>query len=335
MSQRNCFASISRRQFLCAAVVGCAMTVMAPQVVAQAAPLRVGFIVGIESVPMYVMQARRAELETRLGFPIKWMPYLNTNDQLTAFRTGEIDIVEGGTSAFAQLHAAGTPLRVVRGYHNLAFKILVHKDTPFSGIKDLKGKRIGVASLSGSSYVGTAVVLRANGIDPKADAQIITAAPTNLIASLETKRVDAITLWDPYVTQALRSGNLKVALDVRDVYRKNFKQDFLQTAFAVPAASLEANRERIRKFLAAMSEAIEFTIKEPDQANRMALSAGRETMKLSPEELQEARRSFEDVWVRQELNAPMIADIQGSFDRMQELGLFKQRVDVASFWGAP
>lgn len=334
MSRRSAKISIDRGQFLfgVGALAACAL---APAAFSQVAPLRVGFIVGIESVPMYVMQARRAEVEAKLGFPIKWMPYLNTNDQLTAFRTGEMDIVEGGTSAFAQLHGAGTSLRVVRGYHNLAFKILVHKDTPFSGVKDLKGKKIGVASLSGTSYVGTAVVLRANGIDPKADAQVVTAAPTNLIASLETKRVDAVTLWDPYVTQALRSGNLKVVLDVRDVYRKNFKQEFLQTAFAVSAASLDANRERIKKFLAAMSEAIEFTIKEPAEANRLALAAGRETMKLTPEELQEARKSFEDVWVREELNLAMIAEIQGSFDRMQELGMFKQRVDVASFWGAP
>lgn len=299
------------------------------------APLRVGFIVGIESIPMYVMQARAAEVEARLGFPVRWMPYLNTGDQLNAFRTGAIDVVESGISALATLHIEGFPIRMIRGYHYVSFKLLAHKDSPISRIEDLRGRTVGVTSLAGTSYVATAVALRASGLDPRSDVQVITAAATNLIASLETRRLDAATLWDPFVSQAMRSGNLKVVLDLRDVYRRRFNENFMQTGVAVPAPAFEANRARLQRFNAELNAAIEFSIANPAEANALAAVNGRETLRLSAEEIAEARRSFEDAWVREEINPAMVREVQSSFERMQELGVFRQRVDVASFWVRP
>jgi ABC-type nitrate/sulfonate/bicarbonate transport system substrate-binding protein len=328
--------AVSRKAFLGLMGGAALMPLAAPVAVAQSnAPLRVGFIVGIESIPMYVMQARAAEIEARLGFPVRWMPYLNTGDQLNAFRTGAMDVVESGISALATLHMEGFPIRMVRGYHYVSFKLLAHKDSPIARIEDLRGRTVGVTSLAGTSYVATAVALRASGMDPRADVQVITAAATNLIASLETRRLDAATLWDPFVSQALRSGNLKVVLDLRDVYRRRFNENFMQTGVAVPAPAFEANRARIQRFLAELTAAIEFTVASPTEANALAATSGRETLRLTVEEIAEARRGFEDAWVREEIGPTMLTEVQSAFDRMQELGVFRQRVDVASFWTRP
>jgi ABC-type nitrate/sulfonate/bicarbonate transport system substrate-binding protein len=315
-------------------VASLAMLVGASQAMA-ADPMRVGYIIGLEVVPFYVMQARAAEIEEELGFALEWVPFSRTSDQLNAFRSGQLDIVESGTSALAALQASGTELRVIRGFHNLSFKILTHDQSGIASVADLAGRQLGVASLVGTSYVGTAMALSINGVDPASEVQVTTGSPPNLIAALETRRLDAVTLWEPFITRAMASGNLVEVADIREVYEAHYGETFLQTAFAVTLETFEARREDLARFNAAVDAAIAFAIEAPEEANAIALAVGGEELGLDAEELAFAREGFADAWALGGLDEASIAAVQNSFDRMMELGLQEEAVDIASFWVAP
>lgn len=310
------------------------LSALALPALAQNAPLRLGYIVGIESVPMLALQAEAEATARAVGQPVEWMPFLNTSAQLNAFRAGQMEVVQSGVSALAQLHREALPIQVFRGWHHVSFKVLVHRDSPIRDLRGLRGRTLGVASLAGTSYVASAVALRAQGLDPRTDVTIAPAAPTNLIAALETRRMDAVTLWDPFVAQAMRSGNLRVIADLRQVYQDAFGEAFIQTGVAVAAPQMEPRRDRLRALTTVLTAAIDSAIADPERSNALAAEAGRTTLRLSREEITEARRGFEDAWVREAPNPAQVADTQKAFDRMREMGLFRDPVDVAAFWRA-
>lgn len=91
------------------------------------------------------------------------------------------------------------------------FDIVVKKDSPIQSVKDLKGKKISVASLNSIGTLAVDSTLRANGLDPK-DVQYVPAPFPEAPGKLASGQTDAAWLTEPFLTNVQKDmGARKIA----------------------------------------------------------------------------------------------------------------------------
>ncbi|MBM3450105.1 MAG: ABC transporter substrate-binding protein [Armatimonadetes bacterium] len=297
--------------------------------------VRLGYVVDITSIPYMVGQEHRDVARAKYNLDVEYVPYVRTADQMTAFRGGGIDVAEAGLTAAALLHKEGFGLRVVRGWQLAAFKMLVRAGAPYQRIEDLRGRRVGVASLAGTSYVATAIGLRLRGLDPGKDVSIATAAPANLIAGLERGDLDAITLWEPFITPILWSKRYRVVADPVSVYEQTYGENFVQSGFIASQNTFEQRRDVLRRLNRFQQDMLEVTLREPKRANEIAARRGKGTLDLTAVQLQMIRKEWGDRWVRGGMDDKQIQDASRYLQRVHELQIVRDRIDARDFWAAP
>lgn len=86
---------------------------------------------------------------------------------------------------------------------------------PGTGIRkpqDLKGKTVGL-SLGGTAELYLRAVLERAGLSPDRDVRMVQVLPANSAQALRTRQVDAVSVWEPWGTQALKEvpGSVEVA----------------------------------------------------------------------------------------------------------------------------
>jgi ABC-type nitrate/sulfonate/bicarbonate transport system substrate-binding protein len=124
---------------------------------------------------------------------------------------------------------------------------------------DLKGKRIGYASGTGSE-VYTHELLKKIGLT-KNDVTLVNLRPQDMIAAAASGSIDAYNIWEPHVANGRKALGAKATLlDVRDVYSETFNvvvtQDYAQKNPAITAAFLRSLLEAEHWLKANRDEAI-------------------------------------------------------------------------------
>ena len=131
-------------------------------------------------------------------------------------------------------------------YDNI--KVIGRKDRGVSKPADLKGKKIGTAIGIGS-YFFAHVYLTEHGIDPSA-VKKVDFAPTDVAGALEEGKVDAIAIWEPYASMAMKALPGKaVRLPRSDLYKQTFN-------LAVMRSFAKGHPELLKKVLKAVDSAI-------------------------------------------------------------------------------
>jgi NitT/TauT family transport system substrate-binding protein len=99
--------------------------------------------------------------------------------------------------------------------------IVARRDRGVSAAADLKGKAIGVP-LGTDAHFLLNVILAGHGIAPD-EVRVSNVKPENMVAALSTGQIDAIAIWDPWLSQA---GKAAGASSVMIYPEKGFKLDF-------------------------------------------------------------------------------------------------------------
>lgn len=141
----------------------------------------------------------------------------NAETRKIGLNNGSIPIVNGDFQFFPSIEN-GVNVKVVDGLHNGCIKFLVKKDSPINGVKDLKGKKIGVDEIGGTPHQVASVWLEKNGISAKPEAGEVTFLPFddgNLeVEALNKGDIDVAALWDPFGSVQEKTGNYKVIFDL-------------------------------------------------------------------------------------------------------------------------
>jgi ABC-type nitrate/sulfonate/bicarbonate transport system substrate-binding protein len=292
--------------------------------------IRVGHIVDIDSIPLLVMVQKGIDRQHGLEVELKGFP--SSSAAHTALRGGALDsIANMGTNAAALLNAEGGDVKIVRGFSLATLKVAVKRDAPLQALADLKGQKLAVTSLAGSSYILTAMVLKARGIDPKTDVEVATVPSASLVAALEKGQVAAATVWEPFATKAVKDGAIRILVDLGDEYRALYGEEFVQGGTGVAGAFLAQKRDVVARYVKALDEAIAFTNAQPAEANRLAAAE----LKMAPEEIGEIRKNWPHGWVTTGLTPKLVEAANAMYRRMHELGIHAKPVDARTFWVAP
>lgn len=186
------------------------------------------------------------------GVNVEMQTFNNGDAAAAALAAGAIDIGIQPPMQIAQGVARGLPFTVIAaGALNTVAQpsalILVSKTSTIATPKDLVGKTIAINSLKSSSENLLDGWLAKNGADPKG-IKIIELPSAQMGPALERGTVDAVEIFEPAFTVAMKRGNVRVFANPTD----GMRNPYLQTAWYTTKAFATQNPDLIKKFAAAI-----------------------------------------------------------------------------------
>ena len=143
-------------------------------------------------------------------------------------------------------------------YQGNIYGIAVPEDSPVKSFADLKGKRIGVISMSSAGVIIARSLATMNGLNPDRDVSIVVAGEAaQTAASMRAKEVDALSQFDTQYALTENAGAKLRMLDTSAIAR------FPSNAFVALEETLQAKRAEAVALGQAYSKGTAFTMPNP------------------------------------------------------------------------
>ena len=192
-------------------------------------------------------------------------------EQITS---GEINAGYGLTGTLMQPISNGLSISFVTGLHRGCTKFYSKNGSGVNSLEDLKGKTIGVASLSDSAPIQLkrklfSLGFKVNGSD--ADIQFVTYAMTDLPTALDNGAVDAIGIHDPVAYNAEKNYDFIKILDIGE--DEVFSKEYCCQAY-VSQELIAKNPKGATAYARAIQKAAAFVQALPEEAARLQVENG-------------------------------------------------------------
>ena len=151
-----------------------------------------------------------AEHCAKFGLEVQEIVFPKGIDIFPAIIRGDVDIAASAADAAVANRAAGGPVLVVAGFAKGGARLVVRPDFPGSQVKDLKGRKVGVAR-GGAQELLLLAELAKHGLTwsdqpGKGDVQLVYLAFADLNQALLQKQIDAMCQSEPQSSQAINKG---------------------------------------------------------------------------------------------------------------------------------
>jgi NitT/TauT family transport system substrate-binding protein len=228
--------------------------------------LRIAKTLGICSAPQYIAE----ELLRAEGFTD--ITYVRTPGGLTVPEMagrGEIDFASTFAATVVYHLDAGVPVTVLSGLHSGCFELFAHG--PIQNIGDLKGRRVGIQSLSSSAHLYMAIMAAQVGLDPRADLDWIVPPEGKAMELFAEGKVDAF-LGFPPEPQELRARKIGRMI-LSTTTDKPWSDYFCCTVFG-NRDFVRAHPVATKRYLRALLKATDLCATEPERAAQGLIDAG-------------------------------------------------------------
>jgi aliphatic sulfonates family ABC transporter substrate-binding protein len=202
--------------------------------------------------------------------------------------------------------------------------ILVRNDSNIKTPADLRGKKVAVAK--GSTVHRFLYEVLANaGLNPDKDVSIYDMSVEDQVTAIQTKNVDAVANWEPWMTKAEAAGAHRLIDDSKAVVR-TYDVVYINTDFA------KKNPDAVRAFLAGHMKGAQLKNQSPDAAAKIVAKV----LPLKPEEILLTFKLFNHPDLQAQLTQDFFgapkekarADIGYDVDFLFKQGLIKQKPDL-------
>jgi NitT/TauT family transport system substrate-binding protein len=212
---------MKRRQLLAGGLAAVALPLAAPFAQAQALEkTRLTIAVGGKNLFYYLPLTIAEQLGyfKAEGLEVSVVDFAGGAKALQAVVGGSADVVSGAFEHTLLMQAKGQPMRafVLQGLAPQIVLGINPKTLPhFTGVADLKGKKIGVTAPGSSTQIMLNFVLAKAGLKSSDVSVIGVGAGNGAVAAMRSGQIDAISNLDPVISLLLRSGDLKIVTDTR------------------------------------------------------------------------------------------------------------------------
>jgi NitT/TauT family transport system substrate-binding protein len=196
----------------------------------------------------------------------------------TDVRYLEIESVAGGEIDFAFQTAAwvvaqvdaGEPVTALAGVHSGCYELFAHE--PLRTISDLKGRKVGIPQVPGSSgHLLLASMAAYVGLDPHKDIDWVSNATGDFLEPFAEGKVDAFLGFPPEPQELRARGIGRVILDTTT--DKPWSQYFCCFVFG-NRDFVRAHPVATKRYLRAVLKAADICANEPEMAARRLVEAG-------------------------------------------------------------
>lgn len=259
------------------------------------------------------------------GLDVTVIPGAGGGDAIKNILSGQADIAftDPGSLYFAL--DQGEKLKVIYNiYPQNVFNVVSLKGENITKPEDLKGKTIGVYSLSSGTRQNLLVLLHKAGLSEK-DVKIVETGLLNF-APLMQGQVDATAATDT----GLFLGKQKGLGDVNVIEVKDYL-NMPSDVFVVTEQTYEEKRDELQKFLDAYRNSAEWMMENPEEAATLAkeyaIDGKNEKQNLEIIKLRNASSMSSETDERG-LGALDPVVLQEAADTYQQLGLVKNKLDM-------
>ncbi len=267
-----------RRRALGVVLLGCALALVAcgggddggGGESGQPATLKVGVIPIADVAPLYVgidqgfFKAEKLTIQPKLaegGAAI--VPAVVSGDNQIGFSNTTSLIIASSKKLPVQIVAQG--VLGGKGAKDAYDGLLVAKGSKIRGPEDLEGKTIAVNTLNNVGPLTINRALEKEGVDYRTVKYVEVPFP-DMNAALESKRVDAVWVVEPFYSQGRGSG----AKALFNPFEETAPNLTVATYFA-SKQYIEQNRDVVDRFKRAMDKSLEYSANNPDAVRKAVL----------------------------------------------------------------
>jgi ABC-type nitrate/sulfonate/bicarbonate transport system substrate-binding protein len=292
----------------------------------QADQPRIKLGIGGASAENLLLMLARPDLTPNQNkvYSIEYTRFEGTDKRFQAFEAGAVDMaVMNGNGA---LFAAGEGIKfkmfasVTRESPRGAnVNFMVRENSPIRSVKDLKGKSIGIVSLSSNSELQVKVMLERNGMSQR-DVKLV---PTPYPASYEALKsglLDVGSFPQPFLAMAKRLGNVRTIFTAKDA--APYEEELL--VLIGKHEFLSKNRPVVEAMMVDFIAATKFYTEHPREARKALLDS--KLVRIDPEVFYEMEDPYHEPTAR--LDVDGLAKMQ---DLQVAAGFQKQRADLSQY----
>jgi NitT/TauT family transport system substrate-binding protein len=239
---------------------------------AQGIKLRVGHFPNITHVQALVAHnlSRQGKgwFEQRLGKDVKveWFVYNAGPSAMEAIFAKSVDLTYVGPSPAinAYVKSRGAEVRIVAGAANGGAALIVQPELALASPRDFKGRKIATPQLGNTQDVSARAWLVDGGLKitlTGGDAQVVPTENPDQLLLFKTKQIDAVWTVEPWVSRLEIEAQGKVLVDERDA---------VTTVVVSSAQMLAAQRDLVRRFVAAHAELTAWIKDHQAEAQKLA-----------------------------------------------------------------
>lgn len=262
----------SRRHFLAGlSAVGAANLVGVQQSLPAEPPpettsVRLAKIRGICIAPQYVAE----ELLHAEGFTeVRYVMTETAAGQSDAVASGQVDFTLNFAAPLVVTMDAGGPITVLAGMHPGCFELFGNES--IRGIRDLKGKSVGVQALGSSPHVFLTGMAAYVGLDPGKDINWVTSPTIKPMTLFTRGEIDAF-LGFPPEPQELRAQNVGHVV-INSAVDRPWSQYFC-CMLAGNADFVHNNPIATKRVVRAILKAADLCVSEPERVARQIVDDG-------------------------------------------------------------
>jgi len=260
------------------------------------------------------------------GIDVTYMPGNGGGDAIRNLLSGQGDVAFTDPGSFYAALDKGEKLRVIYDiYPQNIFNVVALKSSGISKPADLKGKKIGVYSLSSGTLTNLQLLLNQAGLSEK-DVTIVVTGLLNF-APLMQGQVDATAATDTglLVARAKGVGDVNV-MEVRNSL--NVSSDI----FVVREDTYQQKKDVLKRFLAAYRDSMLWMIAQPQEAAALAvkraINGQNEAVNLEVIKLRNAS-SVSPLTQKQGLGAIDVQMLQKGAEAWKKIGLIQRELKMA------
>jgi NitT/TauT family transport system substrate-binding protein len=308
-------------------VVVCVLTMFFVMIAGQALSaekVTIGHLAVVPSLPTYV--AMEKGFFTEQGLEVKLVPFQSGTDIVDALVAGRIDAdcMSAITGNWFAAQGAPDKFKIFLVYAadsnvDNTMVVVVKKDSPLKGLKDLKGKKVG--TFPGATSVALAKAVIRKKTDP--NKVIFTEVPPpNMIQALAAGQIDAFFTPEPFGMIAVYQGIGKYLIK-SPCTLLGLKKGIVGGAFSFSAKFLEERPGVAKKVKAAIEKGADY-IKTNEQETRGYLS------KYTPLPPPVAARIPFEKWIKikdLDKKAPQLY-----FDVLYKEGAYQKKIDTTTLY---
>lgn len=251
------------------------------------------------------------EVSTKYNAKIEYTEFQTLPTINEALATGNIDMIFEAEPPAIIGKAAGIGISIVSPGVSLVQEIVVPAESTIQKVEDLKGKKIAVPSGSSSHY-GLNKILSQAGLG-KNDVEIIDMSPQDGKAAFVARQVDGWAIWPPFVEQEeyAKTGRVLRGSNV-----------FIQSIVAMRDQFVSDNPAIARDLIDVIKKSQDWITNNTEEAQ--SIVAKELGIDIGVVKLAWGKHDFKPVIGEKE-----IADIQEKANFLFDMGLIKNKVDVA------
>jgi len=211
-------------------------------------------------------------LQKKYGFELKIIPMASPAATQIAIHGHQADVTFASWQPFAVLRSKGEDTVIIAPVNHYVNGVIVKKDSGIKSMKDLVGKKLGTfyTPNTGTALIFQYAVNKEFGFDPYAATDLREGATPLLLGLFEKGEIDALFLGEPNVTKSLVSGNYRLIWHVTEAFKKLGREVPLQLCAITTDQSLRTQKEQLKKFIAAYTEAKDIVTNDPQVWKELA-----------------------------------------------------------------